>query len=61
MMDLIMIAILTVIIAMAVRYLYKAKKNGAVCVGCPAGCSCSRQKSSAPDSTGLCGCCKETE
>jgi len=41
MTDVIIIVILAVIIALAVRCLYKAKKGGAVCVGCPSGgCGC---------------------
>ena len=35
MTDLIVIAVLAVIIVLAARYLYKAKKNGAVCVAVP--------------------------
>ena len=60
MTDFIVIAVLAVIIAMAARYLYKAKKNGAVCVGCPSGgCSCCTQThsdSTACDCGGSCGC-----
>ena len=38
-------AVLTVILGLAIRYIYKAKKNGAKCIGCPEG-GCS----------GNCGC-----
>lgn len=49
MTDLIVIAILVVIIGLAARYVIKAKKSGAKCIGCPAGgCSCSSDES--------CGC-----
>jgi len=43
MTDLIVIAVLAVIIGAAARYVYKAKKSGVKCIGCPAGengCSC---------------------
>ncbi len=33
--------ILVVIVGLAVRYIYKAKKSGAKCIGCPDGGSCS--------------------
>ena len=39
--NLIVIAILAVVLGAAGRYLYKAKKSGRKCVGCPeGGCSC---------------------
>lgn len=63
MTDLIIIAVLAVIIALAARYLYKAKKSGAVCVGCPSGgCSACHTHSSAE--SGNCGCscgCSESK
>ena len=44
MTDLIVIAILAVVLGAAIRYMVKAKKSGARCIGCPAGgcssCSC---------------------
>ena len=43
----IIIAVVVVITAVAVRYIYKAKKSGKKCVGCPDGGSCS---------SGGCGC-----
>ena len=52
MKDLILILILAVIIGSAARYVYKAKKSGAKCIGCSAGeggcsgCGCGCQ----PDS-----------
>lgn len=39
-------AIIVVILALAVWYIYKAKKSGKKCIGCPDGGSCS----------GGCGC-----
>ena len=39
--NVIIIAIVVMVIAGAVGYIYKAKKNGAKCIGCPSGGSCS--------------------
>jgi len=36
MADLIVIAVISLIIGAAVRYIYKEKKSGAKCIGCPA-------------------------
>lgn len=55
MTDVIIIAVLAVIIVMAARYLYQAKKNGAACVGCPAG-GCSACRTQDPAESGSCGC-----
>lgn len=38
--NLIIVAILAVIIGFAARYVIKARKRGAKCIGCPAGSSC---------------------
>ena len=37
MADVIIIAVLAVIVIAAARYIYKAKKSGAKCIGCSAG------------------------
>lgn len=50
--NVIIIAVIALIIALSVRYLYKAKKRGAKCIGCPDGCSCGAGK----EQTG--SCCK---
>ena len=42
MIDYIVIGILVVIIAAAALYVYKAKKSGKKCIGCPDGCSCGK-------------------
>ena len=46
-MDLVIIAVVAAILAVAGGYIYKAKKSGAKCVGCPSGgcssCSCGCQ------------------
>lgn len=40
MIDLIVAGILIVILGGAAAYVYKAKKSGKKCIGCPEGCSC---------------------
>ena len=48
MTDFVIIAILAVVVVAAARYVIKAKKSGAKCMGCPSGgCNCSG---------GCCGC-----
>lgn len=44
MIDYILIAILVVIVAAAAFYVYKAKKSGKKCIGCPDGYSCSSKQ-----------------
>ena len=41
MTDYIIIAIVTAIVGFAAGYVYKVKKSGKRCIGCPDGCSCS--------------------
>lgn len=36
----IILAVVAVILALSGRYLYRARKRGARCIGCPSGCSC---------------------
>ena len=38
--NVILIAILALALGGAIRYIYKAKKSGRTCIGCPDGCSC---------------------
>ena len=38
--NLIILAVIAIILALSGRYLYRAKKRGAKCIGCPNGCSC---------------------
>ena len=45
--DIIIVAVLALILGLAARYVYKAKKSGRKCIGCPSGGSCS----------GNCTCC----
>lgn len=52
MMDLIVIAVVALIAGAAARYIYKEKKRGTVCIGCPNAGTCSRHSGG----TGSCGC-----
>ena len=38
--NLIIIGMIAAAVGAAVRYIYRAKKRGARCVGCPGGCKC---------------------
>ena len=40
MTDFIIIAVIALIIGAAARYIYKAKKSGAKCIGCPSSRTC---------------------
>lgn len=51
-------AIILLMIGAAVRYIVKAKKSGARCIGCSAAGCCSSRGQSA---NGGCGCYPETE
>lgn len=52
--NIIIIAVLAVIVGLAAGYVYKAKKSGRKCIGCPDGCSCHSKESSCS-----CGCCEK--
>ncbi len=41
MTDFIIAAVLVLIVGAAVLYIWKAKKSGKKCIGCPDGCTCS--------------------
>ena len=45
--DIIIVAVLALILGLAARYVYKAKKSGRKCIGRPRGAGCS----------GNCACC----
>lgn len=53
MADLIIGIVLLVVVGAAIRYIVKAKKSGAKCIGCPADGACSHKSGSAGCS---CGC-----
>lgn len=40
MVDLMIVVVVGAVVAAAGRYVYKEKKRGAKCIGCPAGKSC---------------------
>jgi len=44
MTDLIVVAVLAVVLGLAVRYIYKEKKSGAKCIGCPHSKTCAAAK-----------------
>lgn len=50
--NIIIVAVLIVVICLAVFYIYKSKKSGKKCIGCPDSGSCSASKCE-----GSCGCC----
>ena len=49
MVNFIAIAVVGALVGLAAGYIYKEKKRGAKCIGCPSGSSCS----------GNCSCCKD--
>ena len=48
--NIIVIGILILVIGLAGLYVYKAKKKGKKCIGCPGSCGCSDEQKAA------CGC-----
>ena len=58
--DFVVIAVIIVIVGMAAFYVYKAKKSGRKCIGCPDGASCA--SSGCAGNCGGCSCgCKAAE
>lgn len=55
--DIIIVAILVVILGVAALYIYRAKKKGKKCIGCPDGGSCAN----AGNGGCSCGCSDKTE
>ena len=49
MINLIAILVIASVVGAAARYVYKQKKRGVRCVGCPHGCSCSGNCGSSMD------------
>ncbi len=45
--DLILLGVILALVALAARYVYKAKKSGSPCIGCDAGKGCCHCCSSA--------------
>ncbi|MBQ7962682.1 MAG: FeoB-associated Cys-rich membrane protein [Clostridia bacterium] len=54
--DIVVIIIVAVIVVLAGLYIYKAKKSGKKCIGCPDAENCG--KSSASSCGGNCSCCQ---
>lgn len=54
--DFIILAVIVLIIGFAARYVYKAKKRGVKCIGCPDGGSCSGNCSGNCSGSCSCGC-----
>lgn len=52
MQDLILLAVLLAVIALAVRYIVQSKKKGVTCIGCPHAQSCAAKAKG-------CGCSEE--
>ncbi|MBO5733493.1 MAG: FeoB-associated Cys-rich membrane protein [Clostridia bacterium] len=50
-----LIAAIIIIVGLAAFYVYKAKKSGNKCIGCPDGCSCGH------DHKSNCSCGSEEE
>ena len=50
--NIIIIAVVTVIVVLAAFYVYKAKKSGKKCIGCPDSGSCGKKQ---------CSCCEDTK
>ena len=61
----IIIAVILVIVGLAGAYVYKAKKKGVKCVGCPHSGSCSHNlndsQTKCSGSCSSCSCCGSTE
>jgi len=55
MTDIIIAAVLALIVGAAARYVYKAKKSGAKCIGCPVEGGCPHKSAQG------CSCHMETE
>lgn len=48
--DILIVAVLAAILGLAARYVYKSRKSGRKCIGCPSGGNCSG------NCGGNCGC-----
>lgn len=56
MIDLMIILVLLAIVGGAAAYVYKAKKSGKKCIGCPSGASCESGSSTCSGSCSGCSC-----
>ena len=56
MVNVILIVVLAAIIGLAAAYVYKEKKKGHKCIGCPSGgCNCKDESGGSCCTTGCCG------
>lgn len=53
--NVIIVAVLVLIVGLASLYIYKAKKSGQKCIGCPDSKTCSGACSGSCASCGMCG------
>ena len=49
-------AVLLAILGLAAGYIYKSKKNGVKCIGCPNGCKCSSSSGCGGNCSSCAGC-----
>ena len=60
--DIVIIAVIVLVVGAASFYIYKAKKSGKKCIGCPDSCSCSsKEKEKCSGSCGSCHGCGTNE
>jgi len=58
MANIISVAVLLAIVGAAALYIYKARKRGVKCIGCPDGCRCGKDEgASCGGNCGGCGGC----
>ena len=55
--NIIIIAVVAIIVGLAGGYVYKAKKSGQKCIGCPHGSSCAAKSEKEHSCGGNCGGC----
>lgn len=56
--DIVVLAVIVAIVGLAAFYVYKAKKSGKKCIGCPDGCSCDTKGTETSQShSNCCGSC----
>lgn len=54
MIDVVVILVIALILGLSAGYIFKSKKKGKHCVGCPDNCACSQR-----NCTGGCSNCKD--
>ena len=59
--NVIVVLILFAIVGLAARYVYKAKKSGKKCIGCPDSGACGSSGSTCSGSCASCSCCCGTK